>query len=198
MDLADLKLIYVFFFLVSGLIILSPTLALVVQFPKGEMLSEFWILGSEHTLADYPSDVRAGEDFMVYLGVGNHMGGLGFYRIYVKLGNQTEALPNMTLGTPSPVDPLYEFQLFVEDNETWEVPLNFSFLGVAFYDNRSSIETVVLNNHSIEVNKEASWDAEERGYYYHFFFELWLYDHDSKDFVFHNRFVGLRLNMIGV
>ncbi len=198
MDLADLKFVYVFFCLVSGLIVLSPTLALVVQFPEGEMFSEFWILGSEHMLSDYPFNVSAGENFTVYLGVGSHMGGVERYRIYVKLGNQTDVLPNMTLGAPSPVNPLFEFQLFVEDDEVWETPFTFSFSDVVFYENRSSIETVIFNNHVIQVDKGSSWDEEEKGYYYQLFFELWLYDLDSEDFVFHNRFVSLQLNMTGV
>jgi UDP-glucose 4-epimerase len=45
------------------------------------------------------------------------------------------------------------------------------------------------------VDKPASWDAENSGYYYELFMELWIYDPASDGFSFHNRFVSRWLNM---
>jgi uncharacterized membrane protein len=173
-------------------------LSLVVPFPEGEKFSELWILGPERMTEDYPFNVSTGEDFQIYLGVGNHMGGLRHYKVYVKFRNQTGVLPNATTGTPSPLEPLYEFQVFLKDGETWEGPFTFSFSEVSFSENRSLIEGIVLNDQVLEVDREASWDIEDRGYYYQLFFELWLFDSDFDDFVFQNRFVGFWLNMTEV
>lgn len=195
MNLSDLKIIYFLSCIGLGLIILSPTLISIVQLGKGEMFSELWILGQDHELANYPSNVTPGENYQIYLGVGNNMGSLKHYKIYVKFRNQTEALPNLTTGIPSSLEPLCEFQTFIKNDETWEGSLTFSFSDVSFSENRSSVKNIVLNNHVLKVNKRAQWDIKNRGYYYQVFFELWLYDSNSNDFVFSNRFAALWLRI---
>jgi hypothetical protein len=39
------------------------------------------------------------------------------------------------------------------------------------------------------------WDSESHGFLFQLFFELWLYDLASQGFQYHNRFVGVWLNM---
>jgi hypothetical protein len=45
------------------------------------------------------------------------------------------------------------------------------------------------------VNKSVAWDATNNGYYCQIFFELWIYDAVSSGFQYHDRFVGLWLNL---
>jgi len=197
MSFEGLKLSYMLSCFVLGLIVLSPTLVMVITLPGGERFSELWILGPGHMAEDYPFDVRAGESYSVYVGVGNHMGSSSYYVVYVKFRNQSEALPNATAGTPSPLSPLYEYRVFLEDGESWEGPLNFSFSGVLLSGNQYLVERLRINGVVFTVDKLASWDGENNGYFYQLFIELWIYSADLDEFQFHNRFVGVWLNMGG-
>ena len=147
---------------------------------------------------DYPFNVRANESYSVYVGVGNHMGSSAYYIAYVKFRNQGESLPNATAGTPSPLSPLYEYRVFLRDGESWEAPLTFSFSGVSFFENQSLVSSFIVDDDVLGVDKSALWDGENNGCYYQLFIELWICNAESDAFEFHNRFVGVWLNMTGV
>jgi len=189
-------------FAVSGLILIlvasAPTLSLVLPLSGGERFSELWILGPNHMAEDYPFNVVNNTVYNVFLGIGNHMGSSAYYLVYVKFRNQTEHLPNATAGTASPLPPLYEYRVFLEEGKSWETPLTFSFSGVSFFENRSFVESFMVNDGVFSVDKLASWNGENNGYYYQVFMELWIHNAESDAFEFHNRFVGLWLNMTGV
>jgi len=184
----------------GGLILIlaasAPSLSIVVPLSVGgERFSELWLLGPGHMAEDYPFGVRADESYLVYVGVGNHMGSSVYYNVQVKFRNQSEPLPNATAGTPSPLPPLYEYRVFLEDGKSWEAPLTFSFSGVSSFENRSLVESLVINDDVFSVDKLALLDGENNGYYYQLFVELWIYMVESDGFEYHNRFVGIWLNM---
>jgi hypothetical protein len=190
-------------FVVSGLILClvasAPTLSLYLPFSGGaEHFSELWVLGPDRMAEDYPFNVSAGESYLVYVGVGNHLGSSAYYVVCVKFRNQTGALPNATAGTPSPLPPLYEYRVFVEDGEMWEAPLRFSFSGFSFFENQFLVEDLIVNDVAFNVGAVTSWDGENSGFYYQVFIELWVYSVESDGFQYHNRFVGIWLNMTGV
>jgi hypothetical protein len=193
----DYKLVFMSAGLIGILLFASPMLSLVLHLPGGERFSELWILGPEHMAEDYPFNVEAGEEYLVYVGVGNHMGCSAYYVVYVKFRNQNEPLPNATAATPSPLPPLYEYRVFLEDGKTWERPLTLSFCDVSFSENKSLVRSLMTNGVTFNVDKSASWDVENNGYYYQLFMELWIYNAESRGFEFHNRFVSLWLNMTG-
>jgi uncharacterized membrane protein len=180
---------------VLSLIILSPTLAEVVTFPVGERFSELWVLGPDRMLEGYPFNVSAGEAYRVYLGVGNQMDDLNYYRVYVKFGNESELLPNSTAGLPSSLEPVFEYNVFLRNNETWEKELAFSFDGVSFEGNICRVSKVLVDGYAMDVNKIAVWNETDNGFYYQLFFELWIYNATVSGFQFHNRWVGFWLNM---
>jgi hypothetical protein len=191
----DLRLLYVSSCVLIGLLVLSPTLELYIRLPAGESFSELYILGPEHMAKDYPSNVRANETYKIFLVVGNHMGGLEYYLVYVKLRNQSEPLPDSVNGTPSALEPIFEFRSFLGDNQTWETEVLFSVEGFSAAGNVSKISRVVIDDSAISVDKEAVWDAENKGFYYQIFFELWLYNAAASSFGFNQRFVHLWLNV---
>jgi hypothetical protein len=193
----DYKVAFATLGLVGILLFASPTLGLVLHLPGGEKFSELWVLGPRHMAEGYPFNVKANDSYTVYVGVGNHMGSSSYYVVYVKFRNQSEPLPNATAGTPSPLPPLYEYRIFLQDGKTWDAPLIFSFSNVSFSENRSFVGSLMMNGVIFNVDKSASWDVEDKGYYYQIFVELWIYSVESKGFEFHNRFVGLWLNMTG-
>jgi hypothetical protein len=198
LKIEDHKVVFASVGLIGVLLFASPTLGLVLRLSGGERFSELWVLGPGRMAEDYPFNVGADVNYLVYVGVGNHMGCSAYYVVYVKFRSQTESLPNATAGTPSPLPPLFEFRLFVEDGKSWEAPLRFSFSNVSFSENRSFVGSLMINGVTFNVDKLASWDVENNGYYYQLFMELWIYNIESSDFEFHNRFVGLWLNMTGV
>lgn len=195
MKLHDYKIVFVAVGLIGILLLASPTLSLVLHLPGGEKFSELWVLGPGHMAEDYPFNVTAGVNYLVYVGVGNNLGSSAYYVVYVKFRNETESLPNSTSGTPSFLAPLYEYRVFLQDNSSDEFRLTFSFSNVSFSKNQSTVGSLTINGVQSSVDKSASWDTVNHGYYYQLFIELWIYDPVSDGFSYNNRFVSHWLNM---
>ena len=178
------------------LIAAAPTLSLIVPFLGGsERFSELWLLDSNHMAEDYPFNVHTGESYNVFLGVGNHLGYSAYYLVYAKFRNQTQPLPDVSNSKPSSLPQLYEFQFFVADGETWESPLTFAFQNVSLQGDSMFVGGVTINDVAFSVGSFSMWDSENNGFYYQLFFELWLYEMTSQSFQYHDRFVGIWLNM---
>jgi hypothetical protein len=195
MKLEDCKVVFAAVGLIGVLVLALPTLGLVLHLPRGEKFSELWVLGPRHMAEGYPFNVTAGVSYLVYVGVGNHMGSSAYYVLYVKFRNETEPLPNVTAGTPSALAPLYEYRVFLEDGGNTDVPLVFSFSNVSFSSARSTVGGLTINGVSFIVDKSVSWDAVNSGYFYQLFMELWIYNPASNGFSYHDRFVSRWLNM---
>ena len=193
--LEDCEILFMLTSLLGAFIILSPALVLILPSQTGEKFSELYILDSNHMAENYPHNVVSSENYKIYLGIGNHMGSSAYYVLYVKLRNQTESLPNSTDGTPSSLSAIYEYRTLLVKNEVWEVPLNFSFRDISFYGNKCIVGILTLNGLDLQVYKSILWNQENKGYFFEIFFELWIYNPESSGFSFHNRFVGLWLNM---
>jgi len=189
----DFGTIFLIMSLLGSLIIASPALAFVLPPRVGERFSELYILGPNHMAEDYPFNIKADETYKIYLGVANHMASSTYYALYVKFRNQTEPLPNSTNGTPSPLPALYEYRLLLSDGGVWEAPLTLSFENFTISGNNCVLESLTINDIVLHVDKMVSWDSENEGFFLQIFFELWTYD--TEGFRFHDRFVGIWLNM---
>jgi len=180
------------------LVAASPILSVVVPFSGGgERFAELWLLGPGHMAEDYPFNVEVDETYSVFVGVGNHMGSSSYYMVYVKFRNQTQSLPAVSDSTPSLLPPLYQFRVFVADGETWESPLTFAFQNVSLEGDSMFVGEVLINDVAFSVDRFSMWDSEHSGFYYQLFCELWFRDVASRSFRYHNRFVGIWLNMTG-
>ena len=195
MKLEDYKIVFVAVGLVGVLLFASPTLGLVLHLPGGEKFSELWVLGPGHMAEDYPFNVSAGHTYTAFLGVANHMSDAVYYMVYVKLRNESEALPNATLGVASPLPALYTYRVFLTDNGTWEGTLSFSFGAVSVGVKGATIGVVSFNGVVSQVNKMLTWDESRTGCYFQVFAELWMYYRASDSFAYSNRFVGLWMNV---
>jgi uncharacterized membrane protein len=120
------KLVFVVLGLIGILLIAFPALGDVFRLPAGEEFSELYLLGPEHMAYNYPFTIVVGQNYSIYACVGNHLGSSAYYVLYVKLGNQTDQMPNATLRKPSSLQPLYEYRFFVQDNMNWENLITFS------------------------------------------------------------------------
>jgi len=197
-NLEDYRTVFAVTSLALVLVAAAPTLSMVVAFPRStERFSELWVLGPNHMAEDYPFNVRVGEEYRVFVGVGNHMGCSSYYMVYVKFRNQSQPLPDASNSTPSPLPPLYEFRFLIMDGGSWEAPLTFTFLEVTRWEDSCLVRRISINDVVFSVDSPSSWDSENNGFYYQLFFELWLYDMTSRSLQFHNRFVGIWLNMTG-
>jgi len=168
---------------------------MVVSFPGGEKFSELWILGSGHLIEGYPFNVSADNVYSAHLGIGNHMGGLEYYLVYVKLRNQTESAPDSLNATPSGLAPLFEYRAFVFDGDVWEREVSFSLGGVSFEGGLCRVSSLVVDDSAFSVDKVAVWDQVNNGFYLQLFFELWRFDTTVSGFEYHGRFVWNWLNV---
>lgn len=194
MNISDYKIIYTLSCIAIALIILFPTLATVIRLPEGEHFSELWLLGPSHKAEGYPFNVVSNATYNVTLGIGNRMRGLQYYVVYLKFRNQTEPLPNATTMTPSAMKPFYEYRAFLSDEETWESQVVFGLKDVGFEGNLCRIQKMDIGTEIISVDKVATWDQTNHGFYFQLFFELWIYNATEPGLQFHNRFVGIWLN----
>jgi len=197
MNLDEYRTVFVAGSLVLMLIATIPTVSLimVVSSGGGERFSELWLLGPNHMAEDYPFNVGVNETYRVFAGVGNHMGSSSYYLVYAKFRNQTQPVPDVMASEPSSLPSLCEFRFFVADGETWESLLTFAFQNVSLQGDSVLVGNVSINDATFSVNSYSMWDSENQGFYYQLFFELWLYDITSRSFQYHNRFVGIWLNM---
>ena len=195
MKLEGYKLVFVVVGLIGVLLIATPALADFIRPPGGEQFSELYLLGPNQMAANYPSNVAVGQNYSVYVGVGNQLGSSAYYVLYVKFGNETDQMPNATLGTPSSLQPLYEYRFSIQDGMNWESLLTFSVSNALISGNNSQINTLQLNGVAFNVDKPAMWDSNSTTSRYQLLFELWIYDSHSSNVVFNNRFVDLQLNL---
>ena len=191
MKLEGYKLVFVVVGLIGVLLIATPAIAgAIPRLPGGAQFSELYLLGPNQTAANYPSNIVVGQNYSVYVGVGNQLGSSAYYVLYVKLGNETDPLPNNSLGTPSSLAPLYEYRFSIQDSATWESLLDFSVSHASTSGNNSQINGVTFN-----VDKPATWDSNSTAFTYRLLFELWIYDSSSSVISFNDRFVDLQLNL---
>ena len=106
-------------------------------------------------------------------------------------------IPNNTLGTPSSLQPLYEYGFSIQNSMNWESQLNFSVSSASILGNNSQINTLQINGVAFNVDKPAMWDSNSTAFTYQLLFELWRYNPQSSLIQFDDRFVDLELNLTG-
>jgi hypothetical protein len=195
LKLADYKIIFLAVALIGSLLIASPAIAGVIELPEGERFSELYLLGPNQMAQGYPSNIAVGQNYSVYVNVANQLGSSAYYVLYVKLGNANDQLPNTTLETPSPLQPLYEYRFSIKDTEVWQQLLNFKVTDATISQATSQINTLQINDATLNVNKPAIWNSNSTTFTYRLFFELWLYNEHTELVEFNNRYVNLQLNL---
>jgi len=88
-----------------------------------EPFSELGILGLSQKIADYPTSVFTGQNFTLYLYVGNHEGKVTYYQVLTKVGNRS-SVSNDTVTLNAP--PIASYGMVLLDNQTYLRPITLS------------------------------------------------------------------------
>jgi hypothetical protein len=216
------------FFMLTGimaLIVVSPVLQKFLVYPQTEYFTELWLLGPEHNAEDYPYNIKSNNDYNVFLGVANHLASDAHYVVEVKFRNQTQSAPDSFNRTHSSLASLYNLDFSVAENETWEMPLDFSFdysfseVTYIVYRNvlvttpdgnitnylipESNVTLPRVNFHSLKLNDitinlqgfYSDFDNQTKVFFGNLVFELWIYNTSTANYVYHERYVDLKFNM---
>jgi uncharacterized membrane protein len=182
---------------IVALLVASPALSRLLVYPRTDFFTEIWILGPNHKAEDYPFSVSRGQSYSVSLGIGNHLGYCAYYVVEVKFRNQTQLAPNSFNHTSSNLPSLFNITAFVADEGIWEFPVSFSFdYGYNATLAQVSLHNLILNDIELDMHAYTiTWDSKNKGFFGNLFFELWIYNATTSNLRYHERFVGLWLNM---
>jgi len=196
MNVEESRAWFIFGSLALILLVATPTLGLFVRLPDvSDKFSEFWLLGPGRKAGNYPFNIVVNEIYQVYACVENHLGYSAYYRVLVKFRNQSQPLPVGSNSTRSPLPAIYEFNIFVRDGGVAEKLLRFEIIDVICSDTIMTVNKMSINEATPTINGSATWNAEGNGFFYQFFFELWLYNATVQRHDYNNRFVGFWVNI---
>jgi uncharacterized membrane protein len=87
-----------------------------------EPFSELGILGPGQKIANYPTSVFTGQNFSLYLYVGNHEGQVSYYQVLTKLGTRANANQSVPLAAP----PIASYGMVLLNNQNVTEPITLS------------------------------------------------------------------------
>ncbi len=193
MKVNDFKTIFTVVGLIGILLIASPMGSFIRL--SGQQFSILYLLGPDRTFESLPSNILIGENYLFYVNVANHMGSSMYYLLNVKVGSESDPLPDGTNGTPSSLMPVHDCKFFVPDNGVVERVFTFSISDATYGENQSTIESIAINNIPMELNKTTIWNPDVAMYSYKLLFELWVYSKATNTFSYDSRFVNLQFNL---
>jgi uncharacterized membrane protein len=197
MGLQQYKTLLLVVTVVSALFVATPAIQQLVVLPQTEYFTELSLLGPYHN-ATYPYNVSAGDNYRLYLDIGNHLGSCAYYLIQVEFRNQTQSAPDSFNHANSNQPSLGNISFFVADKETLELPINISFRYKVDASNTDQLDmqNIILNGAVLNANTTTiAWDTERKGFNGNLFFELWIFNDTVNFFQYHQRYVSLWLKM---
>ena len=112
--------------IIYGILVASP---IALGSRVVEPFSELGILGPNMKLGDYPSNVQPGEEFDLFVYLGNHEGKTSLYRLFVKLGDSSLNVSDI-VSYPGEVLYSYDRVLLDETNHTSSITLKLTEPGI--------------------------------------------------------------------
>ena len=113
------------------LVVIITTVYIIVAPKEAERFSEFYILGENRTSANFPDLIIAGQNYPMYIGVGNHEYRNMNYTIETwNLRTEFDTVTNTT--TISAMDPNDWVSLTLAHNQTKIVPYNLSLKNTGY------------------------------------------------------------------
>ena len=201
MDLSEIKVFLIIVTAVVALLVASPVLSRILVYPRTEFFSEMWLLGPNHKAEGFPYNVSQGQNYDIFLGVGNQLGYCAYYVVQVKFRNETQSMPSsfgpVENQTPSSMPSLFNINAFIADEQNWELPISFSFdYEVNLNQSQVEFKSLTLNNEFLNLEGYVTaWNETSNVFYGNLIFELWIYNTQATSLSYHGRFVDLKLNM---
>ena len=175
-----------------SLLVASPAIQrLAFTSQQSYSFSELELLGPQHTAQYYPTTVKSGESYTIFIDVKNQLGNAAYYMVQMKLRTQTQ------YDAKTYVPSIRNATAFTAQNQTWSLPLVFSLnYTLNPYTSRVNLNSVTLNSQTINLpDFTETIDPQRGGYFGYLTFELWLYNSTLGDFQYNERFVELPFNM---
>jgi hypothetical protein len=200
MNLGEYGVLFVTVVAIVALLVASPALSRMLVYPRTEFFTEMGMLGPNHMAEGYPHNITRSQTYGVYLTLSNHLGYSAYYVVEVKFRNSTQSAPYdfgpISNRTPSSLPSLYNVSAFVADEDSWELPLSFSFNYINPTSSTVQMRSLRLNDVNLNMSScSIAWSSQRREFDGHLFFELWIYNSTASVFQYHARWVGLTLNM---
>ena len=95
--------------IITIVLAVATTVYIVINPHQGEKFTEFYILGPNGTAADYPTNMTAGENGSVIIGVVNHEYKPVNYSLVVKVNGTIIKQENITLNNTQKLEIPYNF-----------------------------------------------------------------------------------------
>jgi hypothetical protein len=200
MNLGEYRLTFIVVTAIIMLLVASPAMSRLLVFPRTEFFTEMWLLGPNHEAEGYPYNVSSGENYTVFLGIGNRLGYCAYYVVEVKFRNETESAPSsfgpVENQTPSNMPSLFNFTAFVADEQDWELQMRFSFHYVVENGSPVNFQSLTLNDEVSSLKGySTAWNSTTSTFYGDLIFELWIYNAQATVLNYNDRFVDLKFNM---
>jgi uncharacterized membrane protein len=152
--------------LIMAILIAVTTLVYVIVTPRqGEQFTEFYILGPEGTLDNYPHILTIGQNAQVILGLANHEHQEKTYTIEIWLINQTITTNQTTNETTTTINHMYYQDSFtttlnhstvnIEENWTKQWEQNYSFK--IFRKGHYVLQFLLFNGTTDQYTKHADY-----------------------------------------
>ena len=121
---------------------------------NGETFSELGVLGPTQTISEYPTNVTVGQQFNLYVYVGNHQGMASYYQVLVKEGNQATVVSNSTAAN---LPPVLTQSLVLGDNSSTTFPVSLSMSTVGL-NQRLIFELWMFNSTTANFAYTGLWN----------------------------------------
>ena len=121
---------------------------------NNEPFSELGVLGPGQVIGGYPSTVAVGQQFTLYVYVGNHEGVVGYYQVLVKEGDQATAISNLTAAN---LPPVLTNSLVLGDNSSTTFPVALT-MTTAGLNQRLIFELWMFNSTTMSFAYTGLWN----------------------------------------
>jgi len=141
-----------------ALAVVTILAVLVAVYPilptNNEPFSELGILGPSQKIGGYPTTVAVGQEFPLYVYVGNHEGVAEYYQVLVKEGNQATVISNSTAAN---LPPVMTNSLVLGDNSSTTFPVTLSMSAVGL-NQRLIFELWMYNSTTTTFDYTGLWN----------------------------------------
>ena len=168
--------------LTIGAMVLASVYIIVQLRPKyQERFIAMGILGTNRRAEDYyPGNgmsMKVGDQVHWYIYIYNHWDEANEVSILVKFLNSTMPPPDNLEDEPSPVQPVFEITVVLDENETRLMPFFWHVQDAEFGENMTVISRLTINDETVALNVSG-----ERGSLFRIVFELWLFNEKKEIF----------------